>query len=165
MDLHPGHQPCPGDCPRPQGWNCLDQLLQHVKCQCAIRGFQAERKYVLPLLPCPPPNFILITSDLQLAASWESTPCTDTPMLRRSTHFVAHSSPLDGQSQQMPPSAILYPPFRHVSYGIPIVSGGSITYGAVVKVRLSIWHVTERTIFAPMRSRWGKLGCTVGSAS
>ena len=39
----------------------MGQLLQHVECKCAIRRFQAERKYVSPLLPLlfPPPNLIM----------------------------------------------------------------------------------------------------------
>ena len=32
---------------------------------------------------CPPQNLILITSDLQSVASWENTPCTTTPTLKR----------------------------------------------------------------------------------
>jgi len=60
--------------------NCINTLNANVP----FGGYkQSGSTYCSPR--CPPLNLILATSDIQLAASWESTPYTTTPTLRRCT--------------------------------------------------------------------------------
>jgi acyl-CoA reductase-like NAD-dependent aldehyde dehydrogenase len=61
--------------------NCVNVLNANVP----FGGFKQSGSTYYSFSRCPPPNLILITSDLQSAASWESTRCTTTPKLRRST--------------------------------------------------------------------------------